>query len=160
MLEYIGLNYEALKKTINAATLGNYSDDFYHYLIIELENVKDIEDYESFLFIFAKNHYFWSNSKWNKQKLKEELSEDEYEYIYDEDEPTLINQELNRYLHTYENENDECHKKIVSIYISTKNQNELYKKYKIHPKTLKKSIEYVSRNFNNNSNVGIHSSMC
>lgn len=152
MIEYISNNYEALKETINAATLGNYSDDFYHYLILELNEVQNVEDNEAFIFIFAKNHYFWNNSKWNKQKIKEELTEVKTTHQEDEEE-TLVDQELNRYLHTYNSEEDEIHKKIIKLYLSTKNQNDLYKKYNIHPKTLKKSIAYVSRDFNNSRNV-------
>lgn len=151
MIDYIAENYERLKDTVNAATLGNYSDDFYHYLILELHKKKDIEDKESFIFIFAKNHYFWKTSKWNQQQLKEELKETEPQQEIIE-ELSLNDQQLNRYLHTYDNEVDEVHKKIIKLFICCKNEYELYTKYKIHRKTLQKSIEYVSRNFNHNSN--------
>lgn len=162
MIDYVSNNYEEIKKTISAATLGNYSDDFYHYLIIELEGVKEIEDKESFIFIFAKNHYFWKNSKWNRQKLKESLvDESSFDKETEENcqyENLQTDQLINRYLHTYESEQDETHKKIIQLFLSSSNQNDLYKRHKIDPKTLKKSIEYVSRNFNNNRNVSSNTS--
>jgi hypothetical protein len=145
MLKYFGDNYERLKKLIEVATKGNYSDEFYHHLILKLHDKKDIDNFDNYIFKFANKEYFMYNSEWNKQKRETiELTD---EFTHDEDEQTNYEQQLNRYLHTHNGEADTLNKKIVLLYLSCKNQNEFYKRHKITIKTLNTAINYVTINF-------------
>lgn len=150
LINYIANNYEYCKKIIEIATKGNYSDDFYHHLILKLSQ-KDVEQPENYLFKYANKEYFMTNSEWNRSQHKE-ITE---EIIYENNE-TTNEQVLNRYLHTFENEIDEVNKKIVLLYLSCNSQDELYKKYKINNKTLKNAIEYVRTNIQQYSNSNVY----
>lgn len=152
LITYIADNYERCKKIIEIATKGNYSDDFYHYLILKL-NKKDVEQPENYLFKYANKEYFMTNSEWNRNQSKE-ITED---LIYENNE-TTNEQVLNRYLHTFDDEVDEVNKKIVLLYLSCSSQDELYKKYKINNKTLKNAIEYVRTNIQQYSISNVYDS--
>jgi len=150
LITYIADNYVKCKKIIEIATKGNYSDDFYHYLILKISK-KEADSPENYLFKYANKEYFMANSEWNRSQSKE-ITE---ELIYEKNE-TTNEQILNRYLHTFDNEVDEVNKKIVLLYLSCSNENELHKKYKINYKTLKNAIEYVRTNIQQYSISNVH----
>lgn len=145
LLEYFGEHYDRLKKVIENATKGNYSDDFYHHIILKLKDKKGLINIDNYIFIFANREYFMKRSEWNLTNRPFEEIEDQQELS--DEELTTNQQQLNRYLHTYDNLNDEVNKKIMLLYLSCKNENDLYKQHGITPKTLKNAIEYVRLNF-------------
>lgn len=126
-------------------------DEFYYHCYSRLiESKKTLEAYRKgylikFFWSYCGNEFKWFNSDWNKNKRLPAYEPDTKE----EFNPNV--QRLERYLHTFLDENEKYIKKIVVIYIREGSVHAAFKASGIRPETIYKCINYVINSYSSDS---------